>query len=342
MRVSSYEVEKFRRDSACWKVKSPSICSKSPFHLSNVQMPALSKLTVPVVLIIFHRPDTTAQVFERIREAAPAHLFVIADGPRLTHPDDAQACAATRAIIQKVDWDCTVHTRFSDVNLGCHLNITTGLDWVFEHVPEAIIVEDDCLPHPTFFRFCAELLERYRDEPQIMTVCGNNFQFGRTVTSDSYFFSRYAHTWGWATWWRAWEKYDLRAQKWNELKDTNWLVDMLGDRYAAQFWGNYFQWMTERPFAWDYAVTFAAWVHNAVNILPNRTLVSNIGFGDQATTTRQTDSVFAAMPAFEMGFPLRHPAEITRHIQADDFTEQTIFSRKVGKVFEAFKSRKKQ
>ncbi|MBI4747008.1 MAG: glycosyltransferase family 2 protein [Acidobacteria bacterium] len=303
-------------------------------------MPDLSKLTVPVVLIIFNRPDTTAQVFERIREAAPDQLFVIADGPRSTHPGDAQTCAATRAIINQVDWDCTVHTRFSDVNLGCHLTIVPGLDWVFDHVTEAIIFEDDCLPHPTFFRFCAEVLERHRHEPQIMTVCGNNFQFGRNVTSDSYYFSRYAHTWGWATWRRAWEKYDLRAQKWKELKDTNWLIDLLGDRYAAQFWGNYFQRMTEKPVTWDYAVTFAAWVHNAVNILPNRTLVSNIGFGDQATTTRETNSAYANLPVFEMAFPLQHPDTITRHVQADDFTEQTIFSRNVGKVFEAFKSRK--
>ena len=153
------------------------------------------QLTTPVVFIIFNRPDTTAKVFEAIRQAKPPKLLVIADGARIDKPGEAEKCAAARAIINQVDWQCEVLTNYSNVNLGCRKRVSSGLDWVFEQVEEAIVLEDDCLPHPSFFQYCQELLEKYRDDERIMMISGDNFQFGNETTEYSYYFSRYGHCW---------------------------------------------------------------------------------------------------------------------------------------------------
>ena len=136
------------------------------------------QLTTPVAFIIFKRPDTTRKVFEEIRRAKPPKLLVIADGPRPNIVGEAEKCAAARAIIDSVDWECEVLKNYSDENLGCKQRVSSGLDWVFDNVEEAIILEDDCLPHPTFFRFCEELLEKYRDDERVMKIDGTNILSG--------------------------------------------------------------------------------------------------------------------------------------------------------------------
>src|SRR5579871_4386735 len=166
------------------------------------------KLTTPVALIVFNRPDTTRQVFQEIRRVRPPVLLVVADGPRRDHPEDEQLCRETRAVAEEVDWPCQVLTEYSDVNLGCRHRPASGLDWVFSQVEEAIILEDDCVPHPSFFRFCSELLSRYRDDARIGTIAGTNVQGGRKRGGASYYFSKYPTIWGWASWRRAWALYD--------------------------------------------------------------------------------------------------------------------------------------
>ncbi|MFM6024920.1 MAG: glycosyltransferase family 2 protein, partial [Dolichospermum sp.] len=187
------------------------------------------QLKTPVCFIIFNRPDVTQRVFQKISEAKPPKLLVIADGPRIDKVGEEQKCAATRAIIDQVDWECQVLTNYSDINLGCRKRIYTGLDWVFSQVEEAIILEDDCLPDSSFFRFCEELLEKYRDHPRIMLVCGQNLQFGQQRRNYSYYFSRYSHCWGWATWKSAWQYYDDTMELWPQVRDENWLFDILQD-----------------------------------------------------------------------------------------------------------------
>ena len=123
--------------------------------------------------MVFNRPDTTKQVFETIRKARPAQLFVAADGPRENRPDEAEKCAEVRRIVDNgIDWDCKVHRLYRDKNLGCKIACSSAIDWFFEHVDEGIILEDDTLPHPTFFQFCEELLKRYRDDERIMLISG--------------------------------------------------------------------------------------------------------------------------------------------------------------------------
>ena len=286
------------------------------------------QLKTPVAFIIFNRPNTTKRVFAEIAKARPPKLLVIADGPRVDHPDDAEKCAAVRTIIDGVDWDCEVLENYSDVNLGCKRRVSSGLDWVFDTVEEAIILEDDCLPHPSFFRFCEELLEKYRDDKRVAMISGNNFQFGRKRTEYSYYFSRYSHIWGWASWRRAWHNYDVDMKIWPEIRDGGWLEDLFGAKKSVWYWKNRFENAYQGKIdTWDYQWTFACWIQNALTVLPNVNLVSNIGFGYESVHTKVKDK-FAEMEIEPMSVPILHPNYILRDSKADFFVENNMFSAK--------------
>jgi hypothetical protein len=279
-------------------------------------------MRAPVALIIFNRPDITSQVAETVAKSKPARVFVVADGPRPDRPGEAEKCAATRAVIERIDWPCEVVKKYSEVNLGCGRGPASGIDWVFEQTDRAIILEDDCLPHPTFFRYCDDLLELYRDDDAIMQIAGSNFQHGRKRGTASYFFSRFKICWGWATWRRAWKHMDMGVKLWPELRDTSWLIDLVGDAQAAQHWAEKFEgaWRAgETIDYWDYQWLFATWAQNGLCIMPNVNLISNIGFGEEATHTTWKDSQWANLPPTEMPFPLQHPSRILRDKEADDF-----------------------
>lgn len=287
-------------------------------HLNNIK--------TPVAFIIFNRPDTTACVFAEIAKAKPPKLLVVADGPRKDRIGEAEKCAATRAIINLVDWPCEVLTNYSDVNLGCKSRVSSGLNWVFEQVPEAIILEDDCLPDPSFFRFCEEMLEKYRDDERIAMVSGDNFQFGNKRGDASYYFSRYNHIWGWASWRRAWKHYDVSMKLWPQFRDDKYLDYLFADKASRTYWHRAFEGVYSRKIdTWDYQWVFASWANNMISIMPNVNLISNIGFGANATHT-QGSSIYADMPMQQMDFPLVHPNLIFPHIGADNFTSRRMFS----------------
>ena len=287
------------------------------------------QLTTPVAFIIFNRPDTTARVFAEIAKVKPPKLLVVADGPRPSRSNEVDKCAAARAVIEQVDWDCELITNYSDINMGCRQRVSSGLDWIFKMVEEAIILEDDCLPHPTFFRFCDELLEKYRDDERIMAISGNNFQAGRKRTHYSYYFSRYNHLWGWATWCRAWHYYDVDMKLWPEIKTQNRLKDILEDSDAVKYWLDKFQMIYEgrerRADTWDYQWTFACWLQSGLTILPNVNLISNIGFNTDATHTLNKWSRVANLPVEAINFPLKYPPYMVRNAQADAFTHNVLF-----------------
>ncbi|MEI6330022.1 MAG: glycosyltransferase family 2 protein [Pseudanabaena sp. ELA645] len=227
-------------------------------------------MKTPVAFIIFNRPDTTKMVFETIRQAKPPKLFIIADGPRSDRPDDAEKCAAARAIIDGVDWECEVLTNYSDINLSCKIRVSTGLDWVFSQVEEAIILEDDCLPDPSFFPFCEELLEYYRDDDKISVICGLNLQFGRKRMDYSYYFSIYNHCWGWASWRRAWENFDYDMKLWTLVRDNGWLKDILQDDSLVKCFTELFQDVYDGKInSWAYRWTLSCWLQGQISVLPN-------------------------------------------------------------------------
>ena len=278
-------------------------------------------LRTPVAFMIFNRPYTTARVFAEIRTAKPKTLLLVADGPRPDRAGEAEVCATTRALVDAVDWDCQVLKNYSDDNLGCGRRVASGLTWVFGTVEEAIILEDDCVPHPSFFPYCEELLTRYRNEPRVWMISGNNFQFGRKRTPFSYYFSRYPDIWGWATWRRAWQKYDYCMSDWPTLRDTSWLADLLGDEETAKWWKHVFDSNPGTEIdTWDYQWYFAHFRNDTYSISPAVNLVSNIGWGEAASHTKGTGGHLANIRTKPMRFPLRHPASIEQCRAADDFT----------------------
>ena len=247
-------------------------------------------LSTPILLLVFNRPETTGRVVESIRSIRPTRLFVAADGPRAAVAGETQRCMEARRLAVSIDWTCEVETLFRDENLGCARAVSSAITWFFEQVTEGIILEDDCVPSASFYRFCEELLGRYREDRRIMHVAGNSHQYGRRRGSASYYISKYANIWGWATWRRAWEQYDFSLRPAWELQDT---------------------WDTQ----WQLSLEKAG----GLAIVPNQNLVRNIGFGSGATHTK-ADERPAMLEAEEIAFPLTHPVEIMPNRTADTFT----------------------
>jgi hypothetical protein len=283
--------------------------------------------TPPVLLLAFNRPDTTRIVIDALRAAKPARVFLAVDGPRDGKDGEPAAIAAVQALAGALDWGCEVRTLFRERNLGCKLAVSQAISWFFSEVESGIILEDDCVAHPSFFRFAAELLERYRDDQRIMMISGDNFQKGRRRTGYSYYFSRYTHIWGWATWRRAWQRYDHRMAAWPELRDGGWLMDILGERSAVEWWTRIFDdTHGERNTSWAFRWMFSAWSTSGLTILPNVNLVSNIGYGENATHTLQFDPSMANLGRDEMVFPLKHPPYLIRDARADAYSQRHQFS----------------
>lgn len=293
----------------------------------------------PVALFIFNRPQTTELVFEAIRAARPATLAVVADGPRPGVRGDAAACAAARSVIERVDWSCDVRTLLAPANLGLRARVESGMAWLFSQFDEAIILEDDCVPEATFFRFCDEMLERYRGDTRVLSVSGGSFQCGRRRGTASYYFSRHGHVWGWATWRRAWNLHDPRMTDWPEARAEGWLTARFGSSVARQYWDHIFETAYRTGHTWDYRWCFSCHRLGGLHVIPNVNLVSNYGFDEGATHTQQANSVFAFLPTSPMRFPLVHPDAVRADVEADDFTEDILYSGNLRRAFERARSR---
>jgi hypothetical protein len=280
-------------------------------------------INAPIVFFIFKRPEQTFQVFQAIREAKPTKLYVIADGSN--NHKDAQKCYETRKIMDSIDWECTVMKNFSETNLGLRKRIVSGLDWVFAQEEIAIILEDDCLPDLSFFYYCQELLEKYKDDQRIGIISGDLFLKGLD-NENSYYFSNFPHIWGWATWKRTWENYDSSIKDWPQFRNPDWLTEKTGSEYYARIWLNIFDRVHQQEIdTWDYQVAFMLWIQSQLSIVPNRNLVSNIGFGAESTHTKNASDRFSSIPAEKMVFPLIHPRLICRDLENDLLEARVIF-----------------
>ena len=279
----------------------------------------------PVVFLIFRRPDLTAQVFEAIRQAQPTKLLVVADGPR--SEAEAQLCQQTRSVIDQIDWNCEVLRNYSDVNLGCRRRVSSGLDWAFSEVEEAIILEDDCLPHPLFFDFCEELLAKYRDDERIMHVGGTNILGEWKSDFQSYHFSHYSGIWGWASWRRAWQHYDVDMKLWQMVSKKEVAKDILQRSKNVEFWAQTFQATHKQEIdTWDYQWVFAQWIQNGLGIIPEVNLISNIGFRADATHTT-IENLFSRLETKKINFPLKHPPFIVQNSTIDGLILQRMSHR---------------
>jgi hypothetical protein len=274
-------------------------------------------LSTPIIFIVFNRPDTTRRVFDAIAAARPQTLLLIADGPRADRPGEAERCAQVRAIASAVTWPCELLTHFSDINLGCDPRIVSGLDWAFSLVEAAIILEDDCFPDPSFFPFCSELLERYRDDARVASISGTNLIQSNTHIPDSYFFSLLGGSWGWATWRSQWATLDRKVLSWPALKQARVLEQIFDDTRGRRLWNRIFTelYRAGEQSPWDYRWTYTRIFQHRLTIMPRVNLIRNIGFGPGASHTTTADR--RHQPTLQqMQFPLTHPAGIvwSRHL----------------------------
>lgn len=282
----------------------------------------------PVLLLIFNRLDTTKQVLAAIRQAKPARFYIAADGPRHQCPGEEQKVRAVRDyVLGHIDWGCQIKTLFSDKNLGCQRGPYTAIDWFFEHESEGVIIEDDCVPDHSFFRYTAELLDRYRDDERVMLIGAQHFHALAHTPPHSYFFSRCNHTWGWASWRRAWRLYDRDMSLWPALRNTDWLLTVgHGSKAFQRFWSKIF----DKAHAgnvdfWDYQWTFSCWAQSGLTILPSRNLVTNIGFREDATHTKDRGASVANLPLERLEFPLSHPPAMAQDFAADEWSDRHLF-----------------
>lgn len=275
-------------------------------------------MNTPVLFLIFNRPDTTIRVFETIRLAKPKKLYVAADGPRPGKVGELEKCEATRAIINNVDWECKVETLFRDTNLGCGKAVSQAITWFFENEEEGIILEDDILPHPDFFPYCEELLEKYRYSDDVGIISGRNYLFDDIKPEDSYYFSSIAHIWGWATWRRTWSKYTFDLSKIKKRDVTSTLKLFYDKKEYRNFWKLMLLQMRLQPIdTWDYQLVFSLFVNRLLSIVPAINLVENIGFGEDATHTTVVDKRVAEYTAKAI-LPLSHPSNVCLNKKIDE------------------------
>lgn len=278
------------------------------------------QLETPVALIFFTRPDTFEQVFSKVREARPKKLFLIQDGPRENRPDDIEKIMECRKIAENIDWECEVFKNYSDTNLGCGERPASGITWVFENVDRAIILEDDCVPCETFFDYCEELLERYKDDERIAYISGLNHFAQWDCGDNSYFFTKTGAIWGWATWKRAWSRYDYYV---NSIKDDyvkKILPAQVGNKLAAEQrmknWETVNALMNEKPKLsfWDAQWGIVKFLQNQLVIVPKYNQISNIGFGADSTHAQNINErktkkrvSFFYIPTKKLELPIKHP-----------------------------------
>ncbi len=295
-------------------------------------------VNTPVVLLIFNRPTQTQRIFRAIAEAMPKQLFVIADGPR--SPEEAQLCAETRAATERVNWECEVIRDYSETNRGCRERSASGFDWVFSQVDEAIILEDDCLPDPTFFRFCEELLQKYRTDTRVMCITGSNYLEGWLNDRQSYHFSYFGSPWGWASWKRAWQYFDNSMTAWGDPEVKARIRDVLADDECYAIQASRFDRVYNDPAdrqSWDIAWTCARLSQSGLTVVTSVNLITNIGCFGESTISPEWPT--ANLRRAAMSFPIRNPTSVAvdraydlRHIRRavgrDDLSGEFLYGPK--------------
>ena len=282
------------------------------------------KITTPILFLIFNRPNTTIQVLQEIRKVAPSRPYIACDGARTHKEGEKEKVQETRELVLKnIDWECEVKTLFRDNNLGCKEAVSGAISWFFENEEMGIILEDDCLPSQSFFPFCEELLIKYKEDTRIWLIGGTNFlsKF-HLENSPKYYFSKYDRSWGWASWRRAWKNYDKKLSLWPEIKNKNVLKNILYSDKEAKMYNHIFEQTYQGKIdTWDYQWLFAVLINNGLSIIPETNLISNIGFGGDATHTFNGEHPYANLNRGEVLFPLQHPSTII-----PDFEKDIIYS----------------
>lgn len=275
-----------------------------------------------VAYFIYRRPEVMKHSFEAIRKARPKELFIIADGPKTESIDDRERCRRARELTENIDWPCRVYRNYSDSNLGLKRRMETGLDWVFQHAAEALIIEDDCVAHPRFFSFCETLLNRYREQPMIRAISGTHQQHGLWRGEGDYYYSAYLHVWGWAAWEKTWNDYKEVRTEWQKNCTENYLKSIIPDRAERSYWSRRMQQIHSGKIdSWAYPFSLYIQSKKGLCITPNVNLVENVGFGADATHTQKPSGYSGNQgdPDQILTGKLRSPKQLMRNKEADKF-----------------------
>jgi hypothetical protein len=273
---------------------------------------------VPLLFIIFNRVEETSRVFQEIRRLAPKKLFIAADGPRPDRLSERDDCNLTRQACSNIDWDCEVFTKFSDLNQGCKVAVSSAITWFFSHVESGIILEDDCLPSPAFFRFCREMLVRYQYDDRVMQISGSNYLGNKYSPEFDYYFSSINDIWGWATWRRAWKHFDLDMHGYQEFKKSGGVSRYLQDRAMSNWLTLYLDdALNDGATVWSSQWTYAMAKCNGLTIAPSKNLVYNIGFDDRGThSSNKSWQLYNEFPVSDLKV-INHPKQVKRDFFAD-------------------------
>lgn len=284
-------------------------------------------MKVPVLFIIFNRLETTKKVFDSIQQYRPSHLYIAADGSRIERKEENKQCDLVRKwVLDNINWDCELKTLFQEHNLGCGKAPSTAISWFFEQEEEGIILEDDCVPHPHFFTFCEQLLPYYRNDTRISIISGCNFDTAKQFsTKESYFYSIFPYTWGWASWRRNWQDYDYHLKEWRSINKKTFLRKHLFNQKSYDLsWQQIFDGLSnDAPkHIWDYQFFYQCFKKHQLSIVPNVNLIQNIGCGEGATHTMAADNPKMYIPLQKMTFPLTHPEHFVSNKAYDIFLQE--------------------
>lgn len=300
----------------------------------------MASFETPVLFIIFNRPETTRKVFEQIAKIKPDHLFIAADGPRKNNNSDIILCEESRKIVEKINWDCKLQTRFLEENNGCGRAVSSAISWFFSNVEEGIILEDDCLPDLSFFCFCQELLKKYRFNNLIFHINGNSFQDINSHQKSSYYFSYYPHIWGWASWRRAWKHYDYELSSLNDSIEKGKLEHVFQSDSERKRNLKVFEKMQNKEIdTWDYQWAYSIWKEGGMAVTPWQNMIQNFGIMEYSTHLFLKDKYRDNLKAGTISFPLVHP-DIEINSIADKSTYENLYSHSFKRGLRIFRENK--
>ena len=285
----------------------------------------IKKTINPILFLVFNRLDTTKQTFSVIQKIQPPRLYISSDGPRFGVTGELEKVEIIRKyVISNVNWPCEIKTLFREKNLGCKLSVSNAIDWFFKHEEQGIILEDDCLPNTSFFSFCDELLEKYKNNKDVAVISGNNFNPNKIGNAD-YYFSKIPLIWGWATWRRTWNMYDMEMSNYLNFKKENKIKKVWRDKLVQNYWLYTFDQVYDNKInTWDYQLTFSIFLNNSLCICPNANLVSNIGFGKNSTNTFMIDKRLSNLKTKNLPLQLLHPNQ-PEYTEDNDYYVNKIF-----------------
>jgi hypothetical protein len=280
----------------------------------------------PILFLVFNRPDTTAEVFKEIRKVRPSRLYVAADGARKDKFGEAEKIAKVREIATAVDWPCELFTLFRDKNVGCKYAVSGAISWFFAEEEAGVIIEDDCLPSQDFFWFCNQMLNDYRDNQNIFSIVGTNL-LPISEKNISYYYSDHTLPWGWASWARAWDKYDLELKSWPKSKQVKHMKSLnVGDYLFNFHFAKVLNKVSRGEIdTWDYQWIYTCWLNNGLTIVPVKNLISNIGFSDEATHTTVYHPILSNLKLNNLLWPLKKPSYYGPNLEANAFISRYWF-----------------